>query len=169
MTDLAQWMDGLGDMWPVYVSDVGRLALAAACGALVGGQRERRDKAAGLRTHMLLAVGACLFTLVAIRVHPDDITRLIQGIVTGAGFLAGGVIFREGASVRGLTTAVGLWVMGAVGLAIGVGEYFLGILATAVTFVVLSFLQWVEQRIARHPGEGPPHSGGEGPRAAGGA
>jgi putative Mg2+ transporter-C (MgtC) family protein len=127
----------------------GRLALAALCGAVVGWQRERHEKAAGLRTHVLLALGACLFTLVAVAAHGDDTTRIMQGIITGAGFLGGGVIFREGASVRGLTTAVGLWVMGAVGMAIGTGEYFLGVLATVLVFLVLSALLWVENRAAR--------------------
>ena len=142
-------MDRFLEMWPVYATDLWRLALAGACGALVGWQRERHEKAAGLRTHMLLAIGSCLFTLVAVAVNPDDITRLMQGLVTGAGFLSGGVIFREGATVRGLTTAVGLWVMAAVGMAAGAGHEFLAILATVLTFLVLSALLWVEARIAR--------------------
>ena len=69
--------------------------------------------------------------------------------MTGAGFLGGGVIFREGASVKGLTTAAGLWVMGAVGMAIGTGEYFIGIVATVLVFLVLSVLLWVEKRMSR--------------------
>jgi len=145
----------------VYATDALRLALAGLCGAAVGWQRERHEKAAGLRTHMLLALGACLFTLVAIRVSPDDITRLLQGMVTGTGFLAGGVIFREGASVRGLTTAVGLWVMGAIGTAIGMGDYFLGVLATLLTFIVLSVLLRVEDRIARRAAAGAPQNPAE--------
>jgi len=153
-----------------YLTDIGRLVLAAACGAVVGVQREHLEKAAGLRTHMLLAIGACLFTLVVIKVHPGDITRVMQGIVTGAGFLGGGVIFREGASVRGLTTAAGLWVMSAVGLAIGTGQYFIGILATLITFVILSVLLRVEAHIRKShakeaakdpPGDGDPPAGGD--------
>jgi putative Mg2+ transporter-C (MgtC) family protein len=134
-----------------YLDFAGRLILAGLCGAMVGWQRERHEKAAGLRTHILLAVGACLFTLVAVAVHGEDTTRIMQGIVTGAGFLGGGVIFREGASVKGLTTAVGLWVMGAVGMAIGMGEFFLGVVATVLVLVVLSVLIWVEQRMSRQP------------------
>jgi putative Mg2+ transporter-C (MgtC) family protein len=129
---------------------VGRLVLAAACGAVVGWQRERHEKAAGLRTHILVSLAACLFTLVALAVDAANFTRVLQGIVTGAGFLGGGVIFREGASVRGLTTAAGLWVMTAVGMAAGTGEYFIGIVATVLTFLVLSALIWVEKHMERH-------------------
>ncbi len=127
---------------------IGRLLLAAACGAVVGWQRERHEKAAGLRTHILLALGACLFTLVAQAVQ-GVMPQVLQGIVTGAGFLGGGVIFREGASVKGLTTAAGLWVMTAVGMAIGTGEYFIGIVATVLTFLVLSVLLLVEHHMSR--------------------
>jgi len=130
-----------------------RLVLAAVCGAAVGWQRERHEKAAGLRTHILLALGACLFTLVALAVHGEDMTRLIQGLVTGTGFLAGFVIFREGPSIHGLTTAVGLWLIGAVGLAMGVGEYFLGILATLLALLVISVLGRAEKNIARRLGK----------------
>jgi putative Mg2+ transporter-C (MgtC) family protein len=149
MIDLTM-SDWFGDRGPQYVEELVRLSVAGLCGAAVGWQRERHEKAAGLRTHMLLAIGSCLFTLVAIHVQKDDITRVMQGIVTGAGFLGGGVIFREGASVKGLTTATGLWVMGAVGMAIGTGEYFIGILATVLTFLVLSVLQLVERRYGHH-------------------
>jgi putative Mg2+ transporter-C (MgtC) family protein len=142
-----------------YATDALRLALAGLCGAVVGWQRERHEKAAGLRTHMLLAIGACLFTLVAIRINADDITRLLQGMVTGTGFLAGGVIFREGVSVRGLTTAAGLWVMGAIGTAIGIGDYFLGILATLLTVIVLSVMLGFEKRAARLADKAPPDAG----------
>jgi putative Mg2+ transporter-C (MgtC) family protein len=143
-----------------------RLVIAAGCGALVGWNREMYEKAAGLRTHMLLALGACLFTIMGQRMS-DDTTRLLQGMVTGTGFLAAGVIFRQGASVQGLTTAAGLWVMAAVGLTIGLGEYFLGIVATIVTFLIMSVLRKVEDRIVARlhkdsaAGGGKP-SGGEG-------
>jgi putative Mg2+ transporter-C (MgtC) family protein len=135
-----------------YTACLVRLLLAGACGAAVGWQRERHEKAAGLRTHILLAVGACLFTLVAQAVQ-GVMPQVLQGIVTGAGFLGGGVIFREGASVKGLTTASGLWVMTGVGMAIGTGEYFIGVVATVLALVVLSVLLWVEKRMPRHPDE----------------
>jgi len=142
----------------VYVTDAGRLLLAAVCGAVIGWERESHEKAAGLRTHILLAIGACLFSLVALRMseEPDktDVMRLLQGMLVGTGFICGGAIFREGGSVRGLTTATGLWVMGAVGLAVGVGQYFLAILATVVTFIVMEFV-----RRAKHKSEAPTPGG----------
>jgi len=148
------------EQYRVYVTDVSRMVLAAACGAVIGWERETHEKAAGLRTHMLLAIGACLFALVALRMHEDvaqtDVMRLLQGMLIGTGFICGGAIFREGASVRGLTTATGLWVMGAVGLAAGVGQYFLAILTTIVTFVVMEFVRRVE-----HKPDGPPPGDGK--------
>ena len=150
---LAEAMPGIlaqaADLFQREGSFVLRLFLAALCGAVVGWQREKQEKAAGLRTHILLTMGACLFTLVALRIKPDEIARLIQGMVTGAGFLAGGVIFREGATVRGLTTATGLWVMAAVGLAAGIGDYFLAGLTTVLMFIVLSVLRRVEDAARR--------------------
>jgi len=147
--------DDLLQPWQVYATDAGRLVLAAACGAVIGWERESHEKAAGLRTHMLLAIGACLFALVALRMHEDvaqtDVMRLLQGMLIGTGFICGGAIFREGPSVKGLTTATGLWVMGAVGLAAGVGQYFLAILTTVVTFVVMEFV-----RRAKHQSAPPP-------------
>ena len=82
--------------------------------------------------------------------EPDktDVMRLLQGMLVGTGFICGGAIFREGGSVRGLTTATGLWVMGAVGLAVGVGQYFLAILATVVTFVVMEFVRRAKHKPA---------------------
>ena len=97
---------------------------------VIGIERELREQAAGLRTHMLVAVGACLFTLVErVRVrsvggdHAGDPSRVAAQIVTGIGFLGAGAILREGQWVRGLTTAASLWVVAAVGMAVGLGLY----------------------------------------------
>ena len=148
--------DDLFQPWQIYATDAGRLVLAAACGAVIGWEREAHEKAAGLRTHILLAIGACLFALVALRMHEDvaqtDVMRLLQGMLIGTGFICGGAIFREGPSVKGLTTATGLWVMGAVGLAAGVGQYFLAILTTVVTFVVMEFVRRAKHQPAPPPG-----------------
>jgi putative Mg2+ transporter-C (MgtC) family protein len=109
---------------------------------------------------MLLAIGACLFALVALRMHEDvaqtDVMRLLQGMLIGTGFICGGAIFREGGSVKGMTTATGLWVMGAVGLASGVGQYFLAILTTVVTFVVMAFVRRSKHQSAPPPAGGKP-------------
>lgn len=129
---------------------MGRLGLAALLAALIGIERESRDQPAGLRTHVLVSVGAALFTLVSAyafaefrRPAPDgtqsfvDPTRISAQIVTGIGFLGAGAIIRQGLNVRGLTTAAALWISAAIGMASGAGYYF-G--AVATTFLVLGSL-----------------------------
>lgn len=131
----------------MHVVALVRLLLAAACGALVGLEREQHEKRAGLRTHILICIGACMFTMVAMRMHGQyggDAVRLVHGLITGVGFLGAGVIFVRGASVRGLTTAVGLWVLTAVGLAVGLGYYLWAGGATVVTFVIIAWLKRLE-------------------------
>jgi len=129
---------------------VGKLLVALACGAIIGWEREIHEKAAGLRTHMLVSAGSCLFAIVALEVQAsfpnDDILRVVQGIIMGMGFLAGGVIFREGASVKGLTTAAGLWVLAAIGLTVGLGSFLLAFAATALCFITISVLARVEKK-----------------------
>ncbi len=118
-----------------------RLLLAAALGAIIGFQRERAHKAAGLRTHVLIALGSALFTVVSIYGFPGaaDMSRIAAGVVTGIGFIGAGVIFRGigGDHVVGLTTAASVWVTAAVGLAAGAGMY---IIATSTTILVLIIL-----------------------------
>ncbi len=125
-----------------------KLIVALACGAAIGWERERHEKAAGLRTHMLVSGGACLFAVVAIQIQAEfpqsDMLRVVQGALMGTGFLAGGVIFREGASVRGLTTAAGLWMLAAIGLAVGLGAFLLAFAATLLSFITISLLGRLE-------------------------
>jgi len=130
-----------------------RLLMAVICGAVIGVEREIRDKAAGLRTHILVCLGACLFGMlgseIAVKYPGADILRLAQGLLIGIGFLGAGVIAREGASIKGLTTAAGIWVMGAIGLAIGVGSYRLAIIGTVFIFLIIvlfgSLQKWVRK------------------------
>jgi putative Mg2+ transporter-C (MgtC) family protein len=123
-----------------------RMAAAAGLGALVGLEREWRERAAGLRTHLLVSIGACALTIVGAYGFADfwnalelpagspapmrDPTRVAAQIVTGIGFLGGGVILRSGFSVRGLTTAASIWAVSAVGMAAGAGMYALGAMLT---------------------------------------
>jgi len=127
-----------------------KLVVSGLCGALIGWEREVKEKAAGLRTHTLVAMGSCLFTILSFRLVSEasggDPMRVVQGLLMGLGFLAGGVIFREGVSVKGLTTAAGLWVLGAVGLAIGMGRYLEGILGTVFAFLVIEVLPRVQRK-----------------------
>jgi len=126
-----------------------RLFIAVLCGTIIGLEREVRDKAAGLRTHILVCLGACLFSMLGLMLMVNfknaDILRLIQGVLIGVGFLGGGVIVREGASVRGLTTAAGIWVMGAIGLAVGFGSYMLAFIGTLFTFLTMALFRKIER------------------------
>jgi putative Mg2+ transporter-C (MgtC) family protein len=128
----------------------GRLALALVAGGFVGMERERRERQAGLRTHMLVCLGACLITQTSILMahNQDDRTRIAAQIVTGIGFLGAGTIFRSGNSVRGLTTAAGLWTVAGIGMAIGAGGtlLILGLLAAAMVFGVNEWVRVAEER-----------------------
>jgi putative Mg2+ transporter-C (MgtC) family protein len=125
-----------------------RVVLAAVLGGAVGAEREIREREAGLRTHLLVSVGAALFTLVSAYAWSDfafsldsgvtlDPTRISAQIVTGIGFLGAGAIIRQGLSVRGLTTAATLWVVAAIGLASGAGYYGAAVVTTALVLVTL--------------------------------
>lgn len=129
-----------------------RLAAAAGLGGAVGLERELRDRDAGLRTHILVSVGAALFALVGaygFREFPRgvDPTRVAAGIVTGIGFLGAGAIIRQGFTVRGLTTAATLWVVAAIGLSAGAGYYSGAVLTTVLVLLLLWPLQIVGQRV----------------------
>jgi len=130
-----------------------RLLLASVCGAIIGFEREIRDKAAGFRTHILVCLGACIFGILGIELIEIrlgvDILRLAQGLLMGIGFLGAGVIFKEGDSIKGLTTAAGIWVMGAVGFAIGVGSYVLALVATVFALLTMAFFGRAEGLIKK--------------------
>jgi putative Mg2+ transporter-C (MgtC) family protein len=106
-----------------------RLLLAAVLGGAIGAERELNDQPAGLRTHMLLTIGACLFTLISAYGfgRGTDPSRIAAQIVTGIGFLGGGAIVRYGLTVKGVTTAASIWATASVGVAIGAGSYVLGV------------------------------------------
>ncbi len=127
-----------------------RLLAAAICGGIVGLDREAQRKPAGLRTHILLAVGAALFLiLVAPTGTPADrtaVARVLQGLVSGLGFLSAGQILRRGLPI-GVTTAADLWVIGGVGAACGLGLYGPAALATIAVFVVVAVLGFAERRM----------------------
>jgi putative Mg2+ transporter-C (MgtC) family protein len=132
-----------------------RLLVAAALTGAIGLERELRERAAGLRTHMLVGVGSALFTIVSAYAWTDfvfsreggtilDPTRVAAQIVTGIGFLGAGAILRQGLSVRGLTTAAGLWVVAAIGMAAGAGFYAAALLTTGIVLVGLGPFRWLE-------------------------
>lgn len=113
-----------------------RLILSATLGMIVGFERERAHKPAGLRTHMLVCLGSCLFTLVSLEFSIDP-ARIAAGIVTGIGFIGAGAILAERDRIVGITTAASLWVTAAIGLAAGVGNYILAIVASLLTLLIL--------------------------------
>lgn len=121
-----------------------RLLVAAMLGGLLGFEREQRGKAAGVRTHMLVALGAALFVLIPQRAGvPDaDLTRVIQGVIVGLGFLGTGAILKgsRADAVKGLTTAAGLWVTAAIGIAVGLGQEASAILGTLLALIILHLL-----------------------------
>jgi putative Mg2+ transporter-C (MgtC) family protein len=134
-----------------------RLGVAAGLGAVIGLERELDEKAAGLRTHMLVSLGAALFTMVGAYGFHDFLTgggaivradpsRIAAQVVTGIGFLGAGVIFRQGFTVRGLTTAASLWVVAAVGMASGAGFWKGAVVGTVVGIVSLRPLEWLKNR-----------------------
>ena len=116
-----------------------RLLLAAVLGGAIGAERELNDQPAGLRTHMLLTIGACLFTLISAYGfgRGTDPSRIAAQIVTGIGFLGGGAIVRYGLTVKGVTTAASIWATASVGVAIGAGSYVLGIGGAVLTVATL--------------------------------
>jgi putative Mg2+ transporter-C (MgtC) family protein len=131
-----------------------RLLLAAGLGAAVGIERELRQKPAGLRTNILIALGSALFTIVSLDLARDGGTpdRVAAQIVTGIGFLGGGAILRSGKSVHGMTTAATIRVNAAVGMAAGAGQFALAAAATGITLVVLALLAPLEAFFERRQG-----------------
>jgi len=135
-----------------------RLGFAALLGAAIGFERELNASSAGLRTHIIVALAACLFTLIAAEIMSagigggerpvTDPLRLIEAVTAGVAFLAAGSIITSGGKVTGLTTGAGMWMAGAIGLACGSGLLPLAIMATVLTVMVLWLLRRVSRRIA---------------------
>ncbi len=124
-----------------------RLLLAAGIGGLLGAEREIRHKAAGFRTNILIAVGSCVFTLLAVSFGTGDPTRVPGQIVTGIGFLGAGAILHSSEKVQGMTTAAMIWVNASLGTAAGAGQFRLAIIGAAMTLAVLLILGPVEREI----------------------
>lgn len=139
-------MDGLV-LYDAATADLAlRLLAAAALGALVGLERELGAQQAGFRTHLLVALGAALFTAAGTTVAGADATRVAAQVVTGIGFLGAGAILRDGVSVKGLTTAASLWLTAAVGLACGLGRVDLAVVTALLGLLALAGLKLLEHR-----------------------
>lgn len=144
-----------------FLKIAAHLAAALVAGGVIGVERSFHGRPAGFRTHALVCMASSLLMLVTLyqwqwlpgvpldTVRTDP-TRMAQGIMTGIGFLGAGVIFKEGVSVRGLTTAASIWTTAAIGILLGVGFYAPAALATVLTIGTLSFFRWIEAKLPSH-------------------
>jgi putative Mg2+ transporter-C (MgtC) family protein len=144
-----------------------RLTMATVLGALVGIERELRDHAAGLRTHMLTAAAAALFTVLTLELHLEvreadadriaaDPIRVVEAVTAGVAFLAAGAIIHGHGTVHGLTTGAGRWLAGAIGVACGIGRFTIAIMAMVLTVIVLSVFSTIERLLLRRRSTGDP-------------
>lgn len=128
-----------------------RLAIAALLGGIIGIQREYSGKSAGLRTHMLVALGSSLFMIIAIEygMSSSDLARIIQGLTAGIGFIGGGAILKSKAEreITGLTTAASIWLTAGIGLAVGLGRWGSAALSVILTWIILTFAYHIETLI----------------------
>jgi putative Mg2+ transporter-C (MgtC) family protein len=131
-----------------------RLLIAMLLGAIVGAQREHTGKPAGLRTHMLVSLGAALFVLASVEsgMTSSDVSRVIQGLATGIGFLGGGAILKlsKEREIRGLTSAAVIWMTAAMGVAVGLGRLWIAMLSMVLTWFILTVVEKFERRLSAH-------------------
>lgn len=155
--DFATWQAVTDDFativqWPAVFHVTVRLVVAATLGGLLGYQREKSGKAAGLRTHVLIAIGAAFFVVVPVMIQLPraEVSRIIQGMVTGIGFLGGGVILKlaDQERIKGLTTAAGIWMTAAVGMAVGLGQFGAALVAVLLGLTCLEVLHHAEVAIS---------------------
>lgn len=126
--------------------DLYKIGLSIVCGSIIGFEREYKSKSAGLRTMVLICLGATIFTIISIHGSTSD-DRIAANIITGIGFIGAGVIFKDGLSVRGLTTASVIWVVASLGMLIGKGEFALSIILTSIIFGILTLFSFFENSL----------------------
>jgi len=143
---------------PTEPQMIGRLLLTLLLSGLIGLERQVHRRNAGLRTHILVALGSCLIMLTSLYVfdiYKDKVSldpaRIAAGVITGIGFLGAGTIIRDPEGVRGLTTAASLWVVAGIGLAVGTGFNKIAVIATVLVLVVLHFLRYAESKLFKEP------------------
>jgi putative Mg2+ transporter-C (MgtC) family protein len=126
-----------------------RLFLSFLIGAAIGVEREYRSKAAGLRTMIVICLGSTIFTELSFSFGSNSPDRVAANIITGIGFLGAGVIFKDGLSITGITTATTIWICAALGMAVGVGEYFIALVGSVVVLVVLILFERLQEIVER--------------------
>lgn len=139
------------DLTSFNLETVGRILLAVALGGVIGFEREIKHRPAGLRTHMLVSLGATIFTLTSVSFAIDP-ARIAAGIVTGIGFLGAGSIISTRGHMHGITTAATLWIVASIGLSVGVGQYWIAIISTVLVFGILQ-IKRVEEKITTKENE----------------
>jgi putative Mg2+ transporter-C (MgtC) family protein len=145
----------MGDMHFGWLEIIERLGAALLAGGAIGLDREWLRKPAGLKTHMIFALASAMMSITALEIyyseldHPGgspDATRIIQGIITGMSFLGAGAIIRGQHKIHGLTTGAGIWLAGGLGIAFGLGQYRVGIVALVFGLIVLIFIRMIEPK-----------------------
>src|SRR6478752_5230912 len=131
----------------IYFEEAAQVSVAFIIGAVIGLEREFRSKPAGFRTMILISVGSCLYTILSKESNSTSPDRIASNIVTGIGFIGAGVIFKEGISVNGLTTAALIWITAALGMSIGYHNYPLAIVVTIMVVIALFVLEPVQRFI----------------------
>lgn len=126
-----------------------RLLLSFVIGTAIGLEREYRSKAAGLRTMIMICLGSTIFTEVSMAIGGSSPDRIASNIITGIGFLGAGVIFKDGLSISGITTATTIWISAALGMAVGAGEYFIALVGLVVILIVLTVFEKIQVLIER--------------------
>lgn len=161
LTTLQAEFSDLGDVERITRA-IWRMGEALLLGAAIGWDRERRDAEAGLRTHMLVSLGAALFVLICLETGMDDeqLSRVVQGLISGIGFLGAGAVLKdqEEGRIHGLTTAAGIWATAAVGMAAGMGHTGIALLATVFILLVLGWLRRFGHSVRRRREEAEPSS-----------
>ncbi|MBD5251539.1 MAG: MgtC/SapB family protein [Bacteroides sp.] len=158
-------IDHLSTLWASLLADLSgvelnsttsivRIVLSLILGSIVGVERKRKGQMAGLRTFSLISMGACIAMMLSIYVCQEtvgllrgDPSRIAAQVISGIGFLGAGTIIQMKGSVRGLTTAAGIWIIATIGMAVGAGLYLIAIVATALVLVVLTLLELLEHRV----------------------
>lgn len=139
-------MDFLQDHYAVK-NELLLIIISVILGLFIGAEREYRNKSAGLRTFILVCFGACLFTILSIKIGVANPDRLAANIITGIGFLGAGVIFKGDNKIEGITTATTIWATASIGMAVGSGYVYFSLLGTALVLIVLSALTYLQNFI----------------------
>ena len=144
---------------PLDLELILRIIVSVALGAIIGFDREKKQKPAGLRTHIFVCMGACLFTISSFSISSSesigiyDVTRIAAGIVTGISFIGAGSIIASKGDVRGLTTAASLWVVAGIGLMVGFGNFLIPIVVAIISFIILRLDSIEKKKINNHKNE----------------